>query len=104
MLLRRLLQTTRNYTKQLHLWWNITQFQGSIDNSVDWSEIWQMFFNFKKCKHDLNCLLVTRQTDSHQGEGDQSLALTREVNLANPSSAPSAEEIREYSNPEKLHL
>ena len=31
----------------------------------------------------------------HQDQGDKSLALTKEVNLAIPSSAPSAEEIRE---------
>ena len=26
----------------------VTHVQGSINNSVDWSEIWHMFFNFKK--------------------------------------------------------
>ena len=29
----------------------LTHVQDSINNSVDWSEIWHMFFNFKKCKH-----------------------------------------------------
>ena len=46
----------------------------------------------------LNCLLATRQNDSHQDQdhGDLSPALTREVILATPSSAPSvAEEISE---------
>ena len=47
---------------------------------------------------DQNCSLVNvRTTIIHQDQdqGDKSLALTREVNLATPSSAPSAEEIRE---------
>ena len=26
----------------------VTHVQGSINNCVDWSEIWHMFFNFKK--------------------------------------------------------
>ena len=40
--------------------------------------------------------------DQDQDQGDWSLVLTREVNLETPSSAPSAEKIREsevYSNP-----
>ena len=44
-----------------------------------------------------NCLLVTRQNDNHSpgpGSGGLVLAVTREVNLATPSSAPSAEEMR----------
>ena len=38
-------------------------------------------------------MTITRQD---QGQGDRSPALIREVNLATPFSAPSAEEIREY--------
>ena len=41
---------------------------------------------------NLNCLLATCQNDNHS---PGSWALTREVNLATSSSAPSAEEIRE---------
>ena len=29
----------------------VTQVQNSINDSVEWSVIWEMFFNFKKCKH-----------------------------------------------------
>ena len=29
----------------------VTQVQNSINDSVEWSIIWEMFFNFKKCKH-----------------------------------------------------
>ena len=29
----------------------VTLVQAGINNSVDWSEIWHMSFNFKKCKH-----------------------------------------------------
>ena len=29
----------------------VTQVQNSINDSVECSVIWEMFFNFKKCKH-----------------------------------------------------
>ena len=29
----------------------VSQLQSTLNNSVDWAELWQMFFNFKKCKH-----------------------------------------------------
>ena len=29
----------------------VTQLQSVENNSIDWSILWQMFFNFKKCKH-----------------------------------------------------
>ena len=29
----------------------VDQFQTTLDNSVVWAEDWQMFYNFKKCKH-----------------------------------------------------
>ena len=29
----------------------VTQVQNSINDSVEWSIIWEMFFNSKKCKH-----------------------------------------------------
>ena len=30
---------------------DVAQSQGGIIHSEDWSEIWHIFFNFKKCKH-----------------------------------------------------
>ena len=29
----------------------VTQLQCAVNNSMDWSVLWKMFFNFKKCKH-----------------------------------------------------
>ena len=29
----------------------VAQLQDVLDNSVDWALVWNMFFNFKKCKH-----------------------------------------------------
>ena len=29
----------------------VTQLQCVVNNSIDWSVLWKMFFNFKKCKH-----------------------------------------------------
>ena len=29
----------------------VTQLQCAVNNSIDWSVLWKMFFNFKKCKH-----------------------------------------------------
>ena len=29
----------------------VTQLRCVINNSIDWSVLWKMFFNFKKCKH-----------------------------------------------------
>ena len=57
-----------------------------------------MWFIFTFAVLNLNSLLVKRQNDNHSSGsvtgGNKSLALTREVNLATPSSATSAGEIR----------
>ena len=29
----------------------VAQLQSVVNNSIDWSVLWKMFFNFKKCKH-----------------------------------------------------
>ena len=29
----------------------VAQLQCVVNNSIDWSVLWKMFFNFKKCKH-----------------------------------------------------
>ena len=29
----------------------VKQLQCAVNNSMDWSVLWEMFFNFKKCKH-----------------------------------------------------
>ena len=30
---------------------DVTHLQSVVNNSIDWSILWKMFFNFKKCKH-----------------------------------------------------
>ena len=30
---------------------HVNQVQTSVDNAVTWTNIWEMMFNFKKCKH-----------------------------------------------------
>ena len=49
---------------------HVHQVQSSVDEAVTWSNIWEMLFNFKKCKHlhiGSRYDSVTYKLDSEQG-------------------------------------
>ena len=83
------------------------QVQSSIDETVTWSNFWEMLFNFKKCKHlhigsGHDCHSVTYTMDFGQGvikiekvtsEKDLSVIVDQALNFSEHISTKSVKQI-----------